>query len=79
MIDRGRKFFLKSGAVLQKKKKGADRTLQNRFKSNSEQLKFSGITDIFLDYVSILSHYILGGFSPLFDIYMHMVYENVVE
>lgn len=79
MIDRGRKFFLKSGAVLQKKKKRADQTLQNRFKTNSKQLKFSDITDIFLDYVSILSHCVLGRFIPLYDIYMHMVYENVVE
>lgn len=80
VIDRGRKFFLKSGAVLQKKKKkGADQTLQNRFKTNSKQFKFSAITDIFLDYVSILSHCVLGGFIPLYDIYMHMVYENVVE
>lgn len=60
MTDKGRKFFLESGRVLEKK--GADQTLQNRFRSHSKQLRFSGITDIFLDYVNILSHYILRGF-----------------
>lgn len=55
MIDKGRKFSLDSGTVLENK--GADQTLQNRFKINSKQFRFSDITDIFLDYVSILSYY----------------------
>lgn len=74
VIDKGRKFSLESDAVLENK--GADQTLQNRFKSHSKQLRFSGI---FLDYVSSLSYYILEGFICLYDTYMHMVYENVVD
>lgn len=55
VIDKGRKFSLDSGTVLENK--GADQTLQNRFKINSKQFRFSDITDIFLDYASILSYY----------------------
>lgn len=40
---------------------------------------FSGITDIFWGYFSSLSFIILGGFIPLYDIYVHVVYENVVK
>lgn len=77
MIDKGRKFSLASDEVLESQ--GADQALRNRFKNHSKQLRVSGITGVFLDYVSILSYYVLEGFIPLHDIYVHMVYENVVD
>lgn len=66
-------FFGKKAAVLGKKSWS---DFKKEIEKEFQTTLFSGITIIFF---SSLSFIILGVFIPLYDIYMHVVYGNVVK